>query len=86
MERWQSRRFRRDAGKEVAADVVIGPVLLSADPGAVGQQEEGGDGAAVMVPSVGTGLVCVAVAVALAAVGVAVGIARKGCTRTSAAV
>eukprot|EP00076_Gallus_gallus_P044017 XP_025009555.1 zona pellucida sperm-binding protein 3 isoform X1 [Gallus gallus] len=43
-------------------------------------------GAAVMVPSVGTGLVCVAVAVALAAVGVAVGIARKGCTRTSAAV
>lgn len=37
------------------------------------------------VPSVETGLVCVAVAVALAAVGVAVGIARKGCTRTSAA-
>lgn len=42
-------------------------------------------GEAVTVPSVETGLVCVAVAVALAAVGVAVGIARKGCTRTSAA-
>ncbi|NXJ15506.1 ZP3 protein, partial [Odontophorus gujanensis] len=73
------------SGKEVAADVVIGPVLLSADPGAVGQQQEGGDGAAVTVPGVGTGLLCVAVAVALAAVGVAVGIARKGCTRASAA-
>uniref|UniRef100_A0A8B9V3V8 Zona pellucida sperm-binding protein 3 n=1 Tax=Anas zonorhyncha TaxID=75864 RepID=A0A8B9V3V8_9AVES len=46
MERWPGRRFRRDApeGKEIEADVVIGPVLLSADPGAIGEQREGGDG------------------------------------------
>ncbi|NXK46480.1 ZP3 protein, partial [Chauna torquata] len=88
LERWPSRRFRRDApaatGKEVEADVVIGPVLLSADPGAVGEQQEGGDGAAVTVPGAGTGLVCVAVAVVLAGVAVAVGITRRGCTRASA--
>uniref|UniRef100_A0A8B9IMX3 Zona pellucida sperm-binding protein 3 n=1 Tax=Anser cygnoides TaxID=8845 RepID=A0A8B9IMX3_ANSCY len=86
LERWPGRRFRRDApeGKEIEADVVIGPVLLSADPGAVGEQREGGKGAAVTAPGAGTGLVCVAVAVALAAVAVAVGIARRGCARGSA--
>ncbi|XP_029819025.1 zona pellucida sperm-binding protein 3, partial [Manacus vitellinus] len=44
LERWPSRRFRRHdtKGKEAEADVVIGPVLLSMEPGAGGRQQEGG--------------------------------------------
>ncbi|NXF10070.1 ZP3 protein, partial [Smithornis capensis] len=44
LERWPGRRFRRHDTKEVEADVVIGPVLLSRDPGAGGQRQEGGQG------------------------------------------
>ncbi|KAK4820768.1 hypothetical protein QYF61_006108 [Mycteria americana] len=49
LDRWPGRRFRRhDAnGKEAEADVVIGPVLLSRDPGAVGERQEGGQAPAL---------------------------------------
>ncbi|XP_025971744.2 zona pellucida sperm-binding protein 3-like [Dromaius novaehollandiae] len=92
LDRWPSRRFRRDApaasGKEVEADVVIGPVFLTADPGAMGSSgewKEGGRGAAA-VPGVGMGLISVAAAVALAVVALAVVVVRRKCARSSAAV
>ncbi|KAF1494089.1 Zona pellucida sperm-binding protein 3, partial [Pygoscelis antarcticus] len=86
LERWPGRRFRRhDAkGKEAEADVVIGPVLLSRDPGAVGERQEGGQGGVTVVPSVGTGLICVAAGVGLAGAALAVGVGRRRCARPSA--
>lgn len=44
-------------GKEVAADVVIGPVLLLADPGAVGQLQEDGDGESLWLHPCGAAVV-----------------------------
>ncbi|CAM9400016.1 unnamed protein product [Bubo scandiacus] len=86
LERWPGRRFRRhDAdGKEAEADVVIGPVLLSRDLGAVGEQQERGQGGVTAVPGVGTGLICVLAGVGLAGVGLAVGVGRRRCARASA--
>ncbi|NWX44967.1 ZP3 protein, partial [Steatornis caripensis] len=71
------------SGKEAEANVVIGPVLLSRDPGAVGQQQEGGQGGVTAVPAVGMGLICVAAGVGLASVVLAVGAGRRRCTRAS---
>ncbi|NXC17855.1 ZP3 protein, partial [Corythaeola cristata] len=90
-ERWPGRRFRRhDAeGKEAEGDVVIGPVLLSRDPGATGERQEGGEGepspcGVTAMPGVGTGLLCVVAGVGLAGVGLAVGVGRRRCARASA--
>ncbi|XP_075362733.1 zona pellucida sperm-binding protein 3-like [Mycteria americana] len=85
LDRWPGRRFRRhDAnGKEAEADVVIGPVLLSRDPGAVGERQEGGQGGVMAVPGVGTGLICVAAGVGLAGAVLAVSVGRRRCARAS---
>ncbi|NXJ32887.1 ZP3 protein, partial [Ciconia maguari] len=85
LDRWPGRRFRRhDAnGKEAEADVVIGPVLLSRDPGAVGEQQEGGQGGVMAVPGMGTGLICVAAGVGLAGAVLAVSVGRRRCARAS---
>ncbi|XP_074011851.1 zona pellucida sperm-binding protein 3-like [Numenius arquata] len=86
LDRWPSRRFRRhDAkGKEAEADVVIGPVLLSRDPSAVGQQQEGGQGGVTAVAGVGTGLMYTVAGVGLAGAVLAVAVGYRRCTRTSA--
>ncbi|NWJ05977.1 ZP3 protein, partial [Crypturellus undulatus] len=89
LDRWPSRRFRRDAptaGKEVEADVVIGPVFLTADAGAMGSSGEWKEGGrAAAVSSLGMGLISVAAAVALAVVALGAAFARRRCTRSSAA-
>ncbi|NXA53195.1 ZP3 protein, partial [Nothocercus julius] len=55
LDRWPSRRFRRDApaasGKGVEADVVIGPVFLTADSGARGSSGEWKEGGRGKCPS-----------------------------------
>ncbi|NXF35990.1 ZP3 protein, partial [Nyctibius bracteatus] len=86
LERWPSRRFRRhDAnGKEAEADVVIGPVLLSRDAGAVGERQEGGQGGVMAVTGMGTGLICMVAGVGLAGAVLAVGVGRRRCARASA--
>ncbi|XP_054692811.1 zona pellucida sperm-binding protein 3-like isoform X1 [Grus americana] len=86
LEQWPGRRFRRhDAnGKEAEADVVIGPVLLSRDPGAVGERQEGGQGGVTAVPAMGTGLICVAASMGLAGVALAIGVGRRRCAHASA--
>ncbi|XP_067161467.1 zona pellucida sperm-binding protein 3-like [Apteryx mantelli] len=92
LDRWPSRRFRRDvpsaSRKEVEADVVIGPVFLTAEAGAMdssGEWKEGGRGAAA-APGVGMGLISVAAAVVLAVVALAVVLMRRKCAHSSAAV
>ncbi|NWI96506.1 ZP3 protein, partial [Pitta sordida] len=84
MERWPGRRFRRHdpEGKEAEADVVIGPVLLSGEPGAGGQRQEGAQGGVTAVLGVGTALLCVVAAVGLAGAVLATG--RRRCSRASA--
>ncbi|NWS61650.1 ZP3 protein, partial [Chunga burmeisteri] len=87
LEQWPSRRFRRhDAnGKEDEADVVIGPVFLSRDLGAVGEQQEGGQGESPpAVALVGLGLICVAAGMGLVGVVLAVAVGRRMCARASA--
>ncbi|NXG16746.1 ZP3 protein, partial [Grallaria varia] len=85
LERWPSRRFRRHnaKGKEAEADVVIGPVLLSRDPGMGGQRQEGAQGGVRAVPAVGTALLCVLAGVGLAGTVLAIGVGRRRCTRAS---
>ncbi|XP_005437565.1 zona pellucida sperm-binding protein 3-like [Falco biarmicus] len=86
LDQWPSRRFRRhDAnGKKAEADVVIGPVLLSRDAGAVGEWQKEGQGGVKAVPSVGTGLICMVAGVGLAGVVLAVGMGRRRCARALA--
>ncbi|XP_051626298.1 zona pellucida sperm-binding protein 3-like [Manacus candei] len=86
LERWPSRRFRRHdtKGKEAEADVVIGPVLLSMEPGAGGRQQEGGQGGVTAVLGVGTVLLCVVAGVGLAAAVLAIGVGRRRCARAQA--
>uniref|UniRef100_A0A8B9NUN4 Zona pellucida sperm-binding protein 3 n=1 Tax=Apteryx owenii TaxID=8824 RepID=A0A8B9NUN4_APTOW len=92
LDRWPSRRFRRDvpsARKEVEADVVIGPVFLTAEAGAMdssGEWKEGGRGKSSVTPGVGMGLISVAAAVVLAVVALAVVLMRRKCAHSSAAV
>ncbi|NXD86737.1 ZP3 protein, partial [Halcyon senegalensis] len=84
LERWPGRRFRRRAANEAEADVVIGPVLLSRDPGAAGERQEGGRGAVTAAPGARTGLICAGAGVGLAAVGLALGVGRGRRARASA--
>ncbi|NXJ98894.1 ZP3 protein, partial [Corythaixoides concolor] len=87
-DRWPGRRFRRHNAEEAEGDVVIGPVLLSRDPGAVGERQEGVPlgfaGGVTAMPGVRIGLACVVAGVGLAGVGLAVGVGRRRCARASA--
>ncbi|NXY86933.1 ZP3 protein, partial [Alcedo cyanopectus] len=84
LERWPGRRFRRQAATEAEADVVIGPVLLSGDPGAAGERRESGPAAVTAAPGAWTGLICAVAGAVLTAAGLALGLGRRRRARASA--